>query len=83
MKYPTREEIFENARKGNRLTINPKSLKAYIHLDYNFKDEEIYVLEFSVKSVNGKKMKSTFVEFEFTKNGIKQAEELAKIILGL
>lgn len=83
MEYLTREEIFKTARKGNRLTINPKSLKAYIHSEYNFKNEEIYLLEFSVKSVKGKKMKSTFVEFEFTKKGIKQAELLAKRILGL
>lgn len=83
MNYLTREMIFNTARKGNKLTIDPDSLDGIIYEEFDFeKGEPIYVAQFMVKSIKGVKMNSTFVDFEYTSNGLEQANKLVKRILG-
>lgn len=83
MNYLTREMIFNTARKGNKLTINPDSLDAIVYEEFDFeKGEPIYVAQFMVKSIKGVKMNSTFVDFEYSTNGLEQANNLVKRILG-
>lgn len=83
MGYLSREMIFNTARKGNRLTINPDSLTAEIFETFDFEQgEPVYVVQFMVKSIRGQKMKSTFVDFEYTEKGLEQANKLVKRILG-
>lgn len=83
MNYLTRDDIFNTARKGNRLTINPDSLDGIVYEEFDYeKGEPIYVAQFMVKSIRGQKMKSTFVEFEYSTNGLEQANKLVKRILG-
>lgn len=83
MTYLTREMIFRTARKGNRLTINPDSLDAILFEEFDYETgEPIYVVQFMVKSFRGQKLRSTFVEFEYTSNGLEQANKLIKRILG-
>lgn len=83
MGYLSREMIFNTARKGNKLTIDPDSLSAEIFEEFDFeKGEPIYVAQFMVKSIKGVKMNSTFVDFEYTSNGLEQANKLVKRILG-
>lgn len=83
MVYLTREMIFDTARKGNKLTIDPDSLTAKIHCEIDFENEGyIRVVEFKVKSIRGAKMRSTFVEFEYTEKGREEANKLIKRILG-
>lgn len=83
MNYLTRDDIFNTARKGNRLTINPDSLDGIVYEEFDYeKGEPIYVAQFMVKSIRGQKMKSTFVDFEYTEKGLEQANKLVKRILG-
>lgn len=83
MNYLTREMIFNTARKGNKLTINPDTLTAEIFKEFDYSQgEPIYVAEFKVRSIRGNKMNSTFVEFEYTEKGLEQANKLVKRILG-
>lgn len=83
MTYLTREDIFNTARKGNKLTINPDSLDAILFEEYDYSQgEPIYVVEFMVNSIKGHSMNSTFVDFEYTSNGLEQANKLIKRILG-
>lgn len=84
MTYLTREMIFDTARKGNRLTIDPDSLEHNIstEVDYDQPNSYVYVVEFKVKSFRGQKLRSTFVEFEHTETGLEQANKLVKRILG-
>ncbi|WAX22059.1 hypothetical protein [Enterococcus phage EnP] len=83
MNYLTRDDIFNTARKGNRLTINPDSLDGIVYEEFDYeKGEPIYVAQFMVKSIRGQKMKSTFVDFEYSRNGLEQANNLVKRILG-
>lgn len=83
MNYLTREMIFNTARKGNKLTINPDSLDAIVYEEFDFeKGEPIYVAQLMVKSIKGVKMNSTFVDFEYSTNGLEQANNLVKRILG-
>lgn len=83
MPYLTRDMIFRTAEKGNRLTIDPDSLTAEVYELFDFEQgEPIYVAQFMVKSIRGQKMNSTFVEFEYTENGLEQANKLVKRILG-
>lgn len=83
MEYITREMILNTARKGNKLTIDPDSLDGIIYEEVNFETgEPIYLAQFMVKSIKGKEMNSTFVEFEYSSNGLEQANKLLKRILG-
>lgn len=83
MTYLTREMIFDTARKGNRLTIDPDSLTAEIFEEFDYETgKELYVVEFIVKSIRGQEMNSTFVEFNLDMNGLEQANKLVKRILG-
>lgn len=83
MGYLSREMIFNTARKGNRLTINPDSLTAEIFEEFDYETgEPIYVAQFIVYSIKGVKMNSTFVDFEYTEKGLEQANKLVKRILG-
>lgn len=83
MGYLSREMIFNTARKGNKLTIDPDSLDGIIYEEFDFeKGEPIYVAQFMVDSIKGVRMNSTFVDFEYTKNGLEQANKLVKRILG-
>lgn len=83
MNYLTRDDIFNTARKGNKLTINPDSLDGIVYEEFDYeKCEPIYVAQFMVKSIRGQKMKSTFVDFEYSSNGLEQANTLVKRILG-
>ena len=83
MTYLTREMIFRTARKGNRLTIDPDSLTAKIHYDIDFDTNDyIYLVEFKVNSFRGQKLRSTFVEFEYSETGLEQANKLIKRITG-
>lgn len=83
MNYLTRDDIFNTARKGNKLTIDPDSLDGIVYEEVNFETgEPIYLAQFMVKSIKGKVMNSTFVEFEYSSNGLEQANKLIKRILG-
>lgn len=83
MNYLTREMIFNTARKGNKLTIDPDSLDYIVYEEFDYeKGEAIYVAQFMVKSIKGVKMNSTFVDFEYSSNGLEQANKLVKRILG-
>lgn len=83
MGYLSREMIFNTARSGNRLTINPDSLTAEIFEEFNYETgEPIYVAQFMVDSIKGVPMSSTFVDFEYTEKGLEQANKLVKRILG-
>lgn len=84
MNYLTREMIFRTARKGNRLTIDTDSLEYNIstEVDYDQPNSYVYLVEFTVKSIRGQKLRSTFVEFEHNEAGLEQANKLVKRILG-
>lgn len=84
MTYLTRKMIFDTARKGNRLTIDPDSLEYNIstEVDFDQPNSYVYLVEFKVKSFRGQKLRSTFVEFEHTEAGLEQANKLIKRILG-
>lgn len=83
MGYLSREMIFNTARKGNKLTIDPDSLSAEIFEEFDYETgEPIYVAQFIVKSIRGQKMNSTFVDFEYTEKGLEQANKLIKNIIG-
>lgn len=84
MNYLTRDDIFNTARKRNKLTIDPDSLTHNIstELDFDQPNSYVYLVEFMVYSIKGVKMNSTFVEFEHTEKGLEQANKLVKRILG-
>lgn len=83
MGYLTREDIFNTARRGNKLTINPDSLEAIVFEEFDYETgEPIYVVQFMVDSIKGVPMSSTFVDFEYSTNGLEQANNLVKRILG-
>lgn len=83
MNYLTRDDIFNTARRGNKLTIKPDSLEAIVFEEFDYETgEPIYVVQFMVDSIKGVSMDSTFVDFEYSSKGLEQANKLVKRILG-
>lgn len=81
MNYLTREMIFNTARQENKLVIDPDSLSAEIFEEFNYETgEPIYVAQFMVNSIKGVPMSSTFVDFEYTDNGLAESKKLVKRI---